>query len=68
MKVYINQKEIAIFAGACILDALLAYSKDTWKQVSNGELSVYDRFGNLTDPDGPIQEGQQFTIKRNSEI
>jgi len=68
MKVYINQEEIAIFAGARIQDAILACSADLWKQVSHGELSVFDRFGNLTDPDGPILDGQHFTLKRNSEL
>ena len=68
MKVYINQEEIAIFAGARVKDAILAYSQEIWKKVSKGELEVNDRFGNLTDPEGPIQEGQHITLKRSKEI
>jgi len=68
MKVYINTKEIVIFDGARIQDAILAYSTVEWKKVINGEISIVDRFGNQTDPDGPIRDGQQFTLKNNTEL
>jgi hypothetical protein len=64
MKVYINKKEVCIFAEACIRDALRAYSSRSLRMVLTGKLSVFDRFGNLTEPDGPLIEGQQLTLKR----
>jgi hypothetical protein len=64
MKVFINDKEISIFKGACIRDALLAYSPRSLKMTLAGKLSVLDRFGNLTEPDGPLIEGQRITLKR----
>jgi hypothetical protein len=63
MKVYINEKEISVFTGARIQDAVLAYSPRSHRMVTVGILSVFDRFGNLTEPDGPLIEGQRFTLK-----
>lgn len=67
MKVYINKKEICIFEGACIRDALQAYSPRSLRMVLTGKLSIFDRFGNLTEPDGPLIEGQQLTLKRTQQ-
>jgi hypothetical protein len=64
MKVSINKKEICIFAGARIRDALHVYSPRSLRMVLTGKLSVFDRFCNLTEPDGPLIEGQQLTLKR----
>ena len=68
MKVTINDTEISIFQGARIRDALLAYSPRSLRMVIAGTLSVIDRFGNLTEPDGPITEGQQLTLKRTKHL
>jgi hypothetical protein len=67
MKVYINNKEMRIFKGACIQDALLAYSPRLIKMVLSGKLSVFDRFGNLTELDGPLVEGQKLKLKRTNQ-
>jgi hypothetical protein len=32
--------------------------------LKSGKLCVYDRFGNLTETDGPVYEGQVFFLKR----
>jgi hypothetical protein len=64
MKVFINNKEMVIFRGACIGDVLLMYSKRSLDMVRRGYFGVFDRFGNLTELDGPLTEGQRFTIKR----
>ena len=68
MKVYINHKPICIFAGARILDAIRAYSAVSLKQVQNESLVILDRFGNLTEPDGPLQDGQRLYLKRNKQL
>jgi hypothetical protein len=64
MKVYINDKEVHIFSGACIRDALLAHSPRSIKLVATGKLSVFDRFGNRTEIDGPLIDGQRLTLKK----
>jgi len=65
MIVYINHKAISIFKGAIVLDAIRAYSAYSLKQVMSGKLLIMDRFGNITDPDGPMREGQILSLKRN---
>jgi len=64
MKVTLNKREISIFKGAKISDLVLAYSERSYKMLLSGKLCVYDRFGNLTEPDGPVYEGQVFFLKR----
>jgi hypothetical protein len=67
LKVYINNKEISVFTGARIQDAVLAYSPRSHRMVAVGTLSVFDRFGNQTEPDGPLIEGQRFSLKRTKQ-
>ena len=64
MKITLNKNEITIFKGATIGDLVLAYSERSYKMLKSGKLCVYDRFGNLTETDGPIYEGQIFFLKR----
>ena len=65
MKVILNKSEIIIFKGATIYDLVLAYSERSHKMLKKGKLCVYDRFGNLTEPDGPVYDGQLFYLKRS---
>ncbi len=64
MKVILNKSEIIIFKGATISDMVLAYSERSFKMLKSGKLCVFDRFGNLTETDGPVYEGQMFFLKR----
>ena len=64
MKVTLNKHEITIFKGATIGDLVLAYSVRSHKMLLNGKLCVFDRFGNLTEADGPVYNGQLFYLKR----
>jgi len=64
MKVILNNSEIIIFKGATISEMVLAYSMRSHKMLISGKLCVYDRFGNLTEIDGPVYEGQMFFLKR----
>lgn len=65
MKVILNRKEINIFKGATVNDLVLAYSLRSYKMFKAGKLCIYDRFGNLTEGDGPVYEGQLFTLQRS---
>jgi hypothetical protein len=64
MKVTLNNSVIIIFKGATISEMVLAYSARSHKMLKSGKLCVFDRFGNLTEPDGPVYEGQLFYLKR----
>jgi len=66
MKVILNKSEIILFKGATIGDLVLAYSERSFKMLKNGKLCVYDRFGNLTELDGPVYEGQIFFLRRTN--
>jgi len=63
MTVFINKIPVTIFKGALIRDVILSYSIRSYKMLQNGYLCIYDRFGNLTEPDGPVKEGQHFKLK-----
>lgn len=63
MKVFINKTEVIIFKGATLGEAVLAFSKQSYQLLKMGRLAVFDRFGNLTEPDGPVSEGQEFVIR-----
>ncbi|MFZ4546251.1 MAG: hypothetical protein ACOYN4_02385 [Bacteroidales bacterium] len=64
MIVTLNKHEISIFKGATISDLVLAYSERSHKMFLAGKLCVFDRFGNQTEPDGPVYNGQLFYLKR----
>lgn len=67
MIVLINHREIPVFAGATIQDALLAYSRRSYKLVMNGYLVVKDRFGNRIELDGALREGQQIYLTKKKQ-
>lgn len=62
MKVYIDNHLVTIADGARVKDAVLAFSKDSYRSLLAGRISVVDSFGNLTGPDGPASENQHFTL------
>ncbi len=64
MKVILNNSEVIIFKGATISEMVLAYSLRSYKMLKSGKLRVYDRFGNHTEIDGPVYDGQLFYLKR----
>jgi hypothetical protein len=68
VNVFLNDTEITIFKGAVIKDIVLAYSKTSYKRLKSGYLSVYDRFGFQTEPDGPVMEGQHFYLRITSKM
>ena len=63
MRVYINQKEIEIFAGAYVKDAVLAFDKTTWKLFLRGKIAAYDQYGNGLGPDGALTANQSLFLK-----
>jgi hypothetical protein len=65
MIVYINNNPVSVFRGATVGEVVLAYSKRSYRLLKNGYLAVFDRFGNFTEPDGSVTEGQHFSLKLN---
>jgi hypothetical protein len=63
MKIFINQKEIQVFDGATVKDAVLAYDKKAHEFLLNGKLAVHDRYGNLLENDGALTAEQQITLE-----
>ncbi len=63
MKVFINNSGVSVFKGATLMDAVHSYSGRTARLLKSGYFSIFDRFGNLTETDGPVAEGQHFFIK-----
>ena len=64
MKVYIDTHEVIIFEGATVADAVLSYSKVSYKKVIGGKLLVIDCFGNPTEADGLLTDGQVLKLRR----
>jgi len=67
MKAFVNKQEIEVFRGATVADLVLAFSESDWKLLKEGRISVYDHYGNLTEADGPIIEGQHFFLNHNND-
>jgi hypothetical protein len=62
MKVFVNDKEITLFEGAKVKDAILSFDKKALREISLYE--ILDRYGNQTDIDGALQEGSRLFIKK----
>ncbi len=64
MKIVINNREVVIFSGATVADAVRAYSSRSSKLLENGKFRVFDQFGNQTEVDGELTEGQKLFLKK----
>ncbi|MDR2126830.1 MAG: hypothetical protein LBP63_08380 [Prevotellaceae bacterium] len=64
MKIFINDSEIEIFAGATIESAIRKLDKKILNEIKKGKSEVYDRYGNRVSISGPLHENSQITIKK----
>jgi hypothetical protein len=64
MKVYINNQEVTVHHGATIIDAIRTMSESLYSDVIERRLTVYDEFGNETEPDGPLKESRRFFVRK----
>jgi hypothetical protein len=62
MKIFVNDKEIVLFQGAKVKDAILSFDKNILKKISLYEVS--DKYGNQTEIDGALQDGSKLFIKK----
>lgn len=63
MTIYINSDKVEVLPGMTIGDAVKSYSHELFQQLTRRQIKVYDRFGNQTEPDGPLKAGQQLVLK-----
>ena len=62
MKICINDRELEIFSGARVRDALLKYSKKQYQAVKEGKKKITDKRKNPLDLDGELSAAQQLYI------
>lgn len=62
VKIKVNDKEIEIFAGAQVKDAIRSYSNEEYKKIKNGEKIVQDPDGNMVMPSGELMENDELFI------
>lgn len=67
MTVFINSEPVEIFSGANLGHVVLKYSSRSYKMVCSGKLTIFDKYGFKTEPDGPVKDGQHFFIKRTNQ-
>jgi hypothetical protein len=63
MKVFVNNKELILFQGAKVKDAVLSFDKRILCEISQYE--ILDKYGNQTGIDGALQEESQLFIKKS---
>jgi hypothetical protein len=59
-----NNREVVIFSGATVADAVRAYSRRSAKLLEKGTFRVFDQYGNQTESDGELTEGQKLFLKK----
>jgi hypothetical protein len=65
MKIRINETDIEIFSGARVMDALLRYSKNQYRDVMQGKKQVTDHRHHPLGLEGELSEYQQLYIIPN---
>ena len=60
MNVIVNGKEIVLFEGAKVKDALASFSPN--EELADG-LTVLDAFGNEVDCDGALRDGSRLFVR-----
>jgi hypothetical protein len=63
MKIRINDRDIDIFEGASLQDALRMYSPSELESVESSYKKIIDQDGNQVALDGELLEGDIFFIK-----
>ena len=63
MKIRINDRDVDIFEGARLQDAIRKYSRSLLKSVKNRDKKVVDEDGNQMSLDGELLNGDSFYIR-----
>jgi hypothetical protein len=68
MKIFINDKEVEIFAGATVRDALNMFKRDAGIDRPINKADIRDHRGNSLSPAGELSDDDRLYIKeRNDE-
>lgn len=67
MKLFVNDKEIILFDGSTVTDALRKYDDNAVEMLKQDKAEVLDKYGNVTGLDGALIEGSRlfYRIKNN---
>lgn len=57
MTVYVNDVELSLFEGACVIDAINCYICAMKQALSDQLPEITDRYGHLVAPEGALTEG-----------
>ncbi len=63
MHITVNGREVEIFAGARVADAVRKFSRAEWTRVRKNEKAVCDRHGHEVGLDGELHEGEALVVK-----
>ena len=67
MIVFLNDRQLELFEGARVKDAVLNYSKEEYRSTRAGETIVTDKYENAIDPEGELSDDQRLYLKKNKE-
>lgn len=68
MIVFLNDRQLELFEGARVKDAVLKYSKEKYRSTRAGETVVTDKYDNEIDPEGELSDDQRLYLKKNKEF
>lgn len=63
MKLFVNEKELTLFEGATVTDALRMYSSNAINDVNNSIAEVLDKYGNVVGLGGELTEGARLFFR-----
>lgn len=66
MEIFINHIKVKTFKGARLGDALISFSKDSYKLLMEKEIWLEDERGNRMDADGRLWDGIELYIKHKA--
>ncbi|MCP4216711.1 MAG: hypothetical protein GY765_18820 [bacterium] len=66
MIVQLNGKDIEVFGGARVRDAVMKHSKELYKAVLSGDNDIMDKDNNGLDMEGPLSEGQSLFTRKTT--
>ena len=63
MTLFVNEKEIILFDGATVSDALRKYNDSAVNKVKKGNAEVLDAYGNKVELSGALSEGSRLFLR-----
>ena len=67
MIVFLNDRQLEMFEGARVKDAVLKYSKEKYHSTRSGKTIVADKYNNPVDPEGELSHDQRLYLQNYKE-